>query len=846
MFKKVLKFVVSKIRLLLIVIFRFLKRCIRAIHRKKRLAIPFYSVITYILLVILIIKISGDKGYDQAIPDKRVNDVTAINPIQVSSVIQPQTTEEIIAAIKSTNGPISIGGGRFSMGGQIGYENSLHIDMRKFNKVLHLDTINKQVSVQSGIVWRDLQRVIDQHDLSIKIMQTYANFTVGGSVSVNCHGRYIGHGPIVSSVLGLKLITASGDVITANREQNSDIFAAAVGGYGGIGVIAEVTLQLADNVKVERQTQLIPADGYNEFFDNTIRNDKDVIFQNGDLYPPDFNVINSVAYKKTDKELTDNVRVTPAGENYWFEAQTMKLVSSGNVGKWIRKNWGDPYFYSKDKVVWRNREASYDVAELEPASREEETYVLQEYFIPVNNIKSFIPKMKAIYDRYDVNIINVSLRHAYADEETYLSWAAKEVFAFVIYYKQGTDSEAREQVRQWTVDMTDAILSENGRWYLPYQPHATVEQFRKGYVHSDKYFEVKSKLDSTHRFTNKLLDKYNPYIKDRIEKKREDIKGYFRDEAQTFLTVPEWYLVFNPKEYADYLEAGNNPSDFPFYGSIDEYWTLYDRSIKLVSGAYARNEEYNTMLNVIGVSITLEYTAKMLYENTIGRIFSWFSNGTPSDEEKTIIAAQRAYSDFIYDKAWYEFSFMPWVKNVWNVSNTAESNWFRKMERTVFFTVEFTFKAGYANLIKWAAKSSYEEPVTEIYLLASTADTLQTSSDLKIMHEQGEKKIIGITRWGVFTKSILEISKKNIEIIEIGGNDEIVVSVLVDKNESPSQETSEAGSKIFTADRLLYRSAVVSDTNTERHVYLLPVRRLLSFVREAKEKQVAVEHIFDY
>src|SRR5688500_3520145 len=169
MFKKVLKFVVSKIRVLLIVIFRFLKRCIRAIHRKKRLAIPFYSVITYILLVILIIKISGDKGYDQAIPDKRVNDVTAINPIQVSSVIQPQTTEEIIAAIKSTNGPISIGGGRFSMGGQIGYENSLHIDMRKFNKVLHLDTINKQVSVQPGIVWRDLQRVIDQHDLSIKI-----------------------------------------------------------------------------------------------------------------------------------------------------------------------------------------------------------------------------------------------------------------------------------------------------------------------------------------------------------------------------------------------------------------------------------------------------------------------------------------------------------------------------------------------------------------------------------------------------------------------------------------------------------------------------------------------------
>ena len=835
-FKKALKFVVGNVLALLRVISRLLRYCIRAIHRRKRLAIPFYSVVAYILLVVLIIKFSGDSSYDQIIADKRVNDVTAINPIQVGKVIQPQTTEEIVEAIKNTEGQISIGGGRFSMGGQIGYENSLHIDMRKFNKVLHLDTINKQVTVQAGIVWRDLQKVIDPHDLSIKIMQTYANFTVGGSVSVNCHGRYIGHGPIVSSVLELKVITAGGDVIMANRNENRDVFSAVVGGYGGIGVIAEVTLQLADNVKVERETQLISADGYNDFFNSTIRNDKDVIFQNGDLYPPDFDVINSVAWKKTDKELTDEVRVTPEGEEYWLEAQVMKLVSSGNSGKWIRKKIIDPQIYSDEKVVWRNREASYDVAELEPASRKEETYVLQEYFIPVDNIRSFIPKMKAIYDRYDVNVINVSLRHAYADEETFLSWAAEEVFAFVIYYKQGTDAGARERVRQWTVDMTDAILSENGRWYLPYQPHATVEQFQKGYVHSDKYFEVKNKLDSSHRFTNKLLDKYNPYIIDRIEKKRENIKGYFRDEAQTFLTVPEWYLVFNPKEYADYLEAGNNPSGFPFYASIDEYWTLYDRSMKVVSRAYAENEEYNTMLNVIGVSITLEYTAKMLYENSLGRIFSWFSNGTLSDEEKTIIAAQRAYSDFIYDKAWYEFKFMPWVKEVWHLTNNAESNWFRKMERTLFFTAEFMFKAGYAKLIEWAAQASYEEPVTEIYLLVSSTDTLQTSPDLKILHEQGEKKIISITRWGIFTKTILEISNKNIDIKEVGGNDEIVVSVLVDKNEA----------NIFNDDQLLYKSNVVVDRNRERRVYLIPVKRLLLFAREAKKQEVEVEHIFDY
>src|SRR5688572_19437744 len=112
--KKLLKLVVRNLGAVLQVIFRFMKRVVLAIHRRKRVAIPFYSLIAYILLVVLIIKFSGDPGYDQAIPDKRVNDVTAINPIQVGTTIQPQTTEEIIEAIKTTEGPISIGGGRFS------------------------------------------------------------------------------------------------------------------------------------------------------------------------------------------------------------------------------------------------------------------------------------------------------------------------------------------------------------------------------------------------------------------------------------------------------------------------------------------------------------------------------------------------------------------------------------------------------------------------------------------------------------------------------------------------------------------------------------------------------------
>ncbi|OXA89241.1 FAD-binding oxidoreductase [Flavobacterium hibernum] len=824
-FIKIIKFLYTRI-----------KKSIRYINSKKRLAIPFYSFLAFVIYIFLLIQFSGDPAFDKTLENKTLNDVTKLNPIQVNKIIEPKTVNEIVSAIKNTTGPISIGGGKYSMGGQTAFENSLHIDMRLFNKIVNIDTTKKQITVQAGIRWRDIQKVIDPLNLSIKIMQTYSNFTVGGAISVNCHGRYIGHGPIISSVLELKIITANGDIIIANRDVNQDVFNAAIGGYGGIGVIAEATLQLVDNVKVERFHEVMPIEDYKAYFDKNIRSNENVVFQNGNLYPPKYDKIMSVSWQKTTKPLTDKDRLIPEDENYWLESHMAGVVSWGNSGKWIREYTIDPLYYIPKTVRWRNKEASYDVKELEPSSREKTTYVLQEYFIPVENIKSFIPKMSAVFQNNKVNVINVSLRHALPDHESYLSWARKEVFAFVIYYKQGTNQEAKDLVKKWTLEMTDAILSENGTWYLPYQPHATVEQFQKGYPDSNKYFELKNKLDPNQRFTNKLLDKYNPYAKNIFAEEKKKTKDYFRAEEQTVLTVPEWYLVYNPKEYANYLESGKNPSDFPFYKSIDEYWKLYDRSLKLTSKAYPENGEYKTMLQVIGVSMTMEYGAKILYENTIGRFFSLFAEEKSSESEKVIIEAQKAYSDFIYQTAWYEFKFLPWITKVWTASEKSDHSILRKWERTFLFTIEFSFKAFYSQLIEWAAKSTYETPADKIYLIVSNVDSIKESKDIKIIKRDRDKMMIAITRWEVFTKKMIELSKQDVKIFEISGNDEIAVSTIMNKSQDIKLQDI----------KLLYQSRIVTDEKLKRIVYLLPVEKLLPFIKNLQSNNVTVEHVYDY
>ncbi len=79
----------------------------------------------------------------------------------VQQSIQPTQESEISQAVAGFNGKVSIGGARYSMGGQTALENSLHIDMRHYNKVTGFSLADKTITVQSGISWREVQEYID-------------------------------------------------------------------------------------------------------------------------------------------------------------------------------------------------------------------------------------------------------------------------------------------------------------------------------------------------------------------------------------------------------------------------------------------------------------------------------------------------------------------------------------------------------------------------------------------------------------------------------------------------------------------------------------------------------------
>jgi SAM-dependent methyltransferase len=60
----------------------------------------------------------------------------------------------------------------------------------------------------------------------------------------------------------------------------------------------------------------------------------------------------------------------------------------------------------------------------------------------------------------------------------------------------------------WTRELIEAAIACGGRYYLPYQAHATAAQFHAAYPGANELFALKRRLDPDYRFRNVLWDTY--------------------------------------------------------------------------------------------------------------------------------------------------------------------------------------------------------------------------------------------------------------------------------------------------------------------------------------------------
>jgi len=293
-------------------------------------------------------------------------------------------------------------------------------------------------------------------------------------------------------------------------------------------------------------------------------------------------------------------------------------------------------------------------------------------------------------------------------------------------------------------------------------------------------------------------------------------KADIRPADQTFLTFPEWFLVFSPEEQATYFKQ-HTATTFPFIAHISQIWESYRIVNDQIKDNFPTNTGYHFMIWVIGSSASVEYAIKAWYETIVGRMTN---TGEPvTGEDRFNERFTQAYVDFIKDRPWYEFNFKKELNTLWTATPFFGSHFFRKLERRYILTSELLVKYGYGKLIGLGTKQMYE------VALPTTAVVLDNDS------------LQYLPRYDKFANAALTIARKGHGFKEIAGNNSgILLTVL-----APS-----ATNTSFNNARTLFIQPVASNLSLKRIALVTPVTNLSPLLKQLDSGQVKVEHVFDF
>ncbi|MBM7586958.1 FAD/FMN-containing dehydrogenase [Bacillus pakistanensis] len=480
------------------------------LKKKKTVRNKLLILICFVSSYLLIMTVS----FNDRLTRTEISDVGNLMPVKIKEAVtgkEEKTFEQTLKEASEKNLSVSIAGKMHSQGGHTYYPNGIVLDMKSYNRILQIDKEEKTVTVQSGATWDDIQRAVNPYGLAVKVMQSQNIFTIGGSLSVNAHGRDIRHGSLIETVNSFRLMKADGEIINVSRKENSQYFPLVIGGYGLFGIILDVELQLTDDELYEVRTTSLSYKEYSDFFTEKVMADKKVKMHLAristapdsflkDMYITDWVLANQEAY--TSHSQLKEERGT------FLMKFLLGLSRNFDWGKKLFWDLQEGYFQRQDgELMTRNNVMRSESKFLEYES-ESDTDILQEYFVPIDEFESYMDDLRHVLLDEDLNLMNITIRYVEENQEAVLSYSKEDMFALVLLINQGLTEKDKEETGKIIREMIDVTLDHNGSYYLPYYSYPTNDQMKRAYPRKEEFFQKKRNLDPEERFRNMFYEGY--------------------------------------------------------------------------------------------------------------------------------------------------------------------------------------------------------------------------------------------------------------------------------------------------------------------------------------------------
>jgi FAD/FMN-containing dehydrogenase len=185
--------------------------------------------------------VEGNDDYDAA--RKVWNGMIDRKPAAIAQCLDSDDVITVVKFARQNALLVSVRGGGHNIAGNAVCEGGLMIDLSRM-KSIHVYPSTKTATSEPGVLWREFDAATQRHGLG----------TTGGTVSdTGIAGLTLGggigwlmskYGTTCDNVLSVEMVTADGNLLKVDKDNNPDLFWAIRGGGGNFGIVTKFEFQL--------------------------------------------------------------------------------------------------------------------------------------------------------------------------------------------------------------------------------------------------------------------------------------------------------------------------------------------------------------------------------------------------------------------------------------------------------------------------------------------------------------------------------------------------------------------------------------------------------------------------
>ena len=369
------------------------------------------------------------------------------------------------------------------------------LELCELSGLVSVDVDRSRATLLAGTRLHRVPSLLAPFGLAMENLGDIDRQSIAGAISTGTHGTGARFGGIAAQVVGATLVTASGDLLTVNEEENPELVPAVALGLGALGILVDVTLQCVPAYVLHAVEQPEPLEDVLAALDDRVAGADHFEFY---WFPH-----TDRAMTKTNTRLPDGAPrhpLAPVGK--WIDDT---LVGSGlhqiacSTGRAIPALV--PAINRVSAKVWGDREFTDASARVFATSRSVR-FREMEYALPAANVRPAFEALRALIDDRGWRIgFPVEVRFAAADDR-WMSTAHGRDAGYIAVHRYW-----REDPTEYFEAVEEIMLGFDGRPHWGKMHTLGAATFRERYPRFDDFLALRDRLDPERLFRNPYLDR---------------------------------------------------------------------------------------------------------------------------------------------------------------------------------------------------------------------------------------------------------------------------------------------------------------------------------------------------